>query len=139
MKNLEKYPEKIFELLASTSFEQLNTAEKLLVDQHMTESEYRDFYEIILDTKTLDQYIPIDIPIPAFSKTPRSFISKILHYKMPFYQVAAALAFCILSTAYLTQQFSLSQSSDRSKTDTISNNGVSLAEDNFPEQLVFNF
>ena len=139
MKNLEKYPEKIFELLSTTSFEQLNITEKLLVEKHMSESEYRDYHEIISDTKTLDQNILVDIPSPDFAKTQTSSISKIIHYKMPFYQVAATLAFCILSTAYLTQHFSTGQSSDITQTNTTSKTGVSLAEDNFPEQLVFNF
>lgn len=139
MKNLETFPEDIFNLLGSKKFVELTDEEKYLIKPYMTVGEYHDYHEMISDVRVLDQTIPSTIPDIRLINKRASMIKKIVDYKMPLYQVAAAIAFCIFSTATLTQHFSQSPNSNMTQIDDSSKKGVSLAEDNFPEQLVFNF
>ena len=138
MKNLEQIPGEIFDLLNSKKYTELSEKEVKMVDGWMTESEYKDYTLVIGHFKMQDD-ISVGVPQTSFKPRKKSILVKILNYQVPLYQVAAGLAMLVTASFAFQGSFLIEK---KSPNENLVNNhesiGKSLADDDYPEDLVFN-
>lgn len=129
MKNIENLPEIIFDLFSKKRFEDLDQSERQLVLQYMDEDDYIGFADVVQGFRQSDKKPITDI---TKQNAQQPIISRMLNYRMPMYQVAAAIVICVLATSVLTGHDDALRPSKE-----INAVGVSLADDDYPEDLIF--
>ncbi|GGF64536.1 hypothetical protein [Wenyingzhuangia marina] len=137
MKEIES--DKIFDLLAIKSYEELDNAERELVDKELSPTEYESFRDVIRDFKEVDESIELIKPETTFKKAQEK--KKWWNYSIPTYQVAAVLVVAMMSTFILTKN-SMKQSTDivqvNSQLDTLrtSKKSINMEEEKYPTAFV---
>ncbi len=135
MKNIDELPEELFDLFTIGDFRNLNEDQKQVVLQHINVGEFDAYAAIVCDFQVLDSKRNTDLPKPTHTPKGKSRFTRVLNYRMPLYQVAASLAICILAT---TVMYKGSNKINGTPTDsTIETVGVSLANDDYPAELIF--
>lgn len=141
MKDIQN--EKIFDLLASKSYGELNDKEKELVNAELNPSEYDELREVISDFKEIDN--TIEVVQPNTIRKEQRLKQAWWHYKVPSYQVAAVLVVAVVSTFVFTKK-SMEPSSRlveaRSvELDTLVNlkKSVNLLSEEYPSAFVINW
>ena len=165
MKEIENIPTELFELLEKKSFEELNPEEKADVLLRITKNEYEEYYKLIADFKSLDE--EMEIAPSDFEKIKESsFKGKSTKV---YYRIAAGFAilfFAALSFWEMSHQTIIddpvvllvdsiqedksSQLNDQwlsgrmemlkeSASSAKKNTGVSLANEEYPEEFVLDF
>lgn len=99
MKEIEN--EKIFDLLAEKSYQDLGNLEKAIVDKELNEQEYEDFREVVSDFKLVDAVLEFKKPKPITENKGKH--NDWWSYRMPSYQVAAVFVIAVVSTFLLTK------------------------------------
>lgn len=141
MKNKKELPEQIFDWLADKKYADLSAEEKALVDQYLTAEEYDAYAGLITDFQFTDRQLETGLPAPDFEPQPQPLWKKVLTYKIPLYQAAAAFViFGVFSMALSSWngQSTSFQLEERAAVDQ-DTMGTSLAEDDYPEELVFDY
>ncbi len=133
--NKDKIPEEIFELLASKDYSNLSNHERTLVNKFMTPNEFDTLHDTIYAFSMADDALDIQVPQLLFPKNDSSYLSKILNYPIPTYLVAAGIL--VLLGLFFVLQSSPSSESDLKDSLEVIQNGTSIANDNYPEDLVF--
>ncbi|MDO6736605.1 hypothetical protein [Wenyingzhuangia sp. 2_MG-2023] len=95
--------EKIFDLLAIKSYEELNDLEREMVAKELSKQEYNDFRDVVEGFKEKDDEIELITSKNTFKEKTLGK-RKWWNYKIPTYQVAAVLVIAILSTFMLTKK-----------------------------------
>ncbi len=116
--------EAIYDWLEHYDFDELTQAQKDVVLSEMSTREYNDMRETLKDTQTLMNKIPGKV------QARNSVVSRVFHYQIALYKVAAVVAILIVS-AYLalnwsgnsykesTEQITMVDTVYVSKTDTV--------------------
>ena len=134
--NKENLPNELFDLLAIKRFEDLNDAEKAMVLQHLSSEAYNELQMVVEQFQAADQEEIVELATPPMisSKQPFSW-RMLLHYPIPAYQVAAAVAL-LLGISFL---FRLAPTTDHApeKGIQVKQNGKPIEKDEYPEALEF--
>ncbi len=132
--------EKIFDLLANKTFQELTKDEEQLVLKEMSKEDYDDMQSIIGEFKSVDAALDIKTTIPTFkSKAKKS--TKLWNYRIPSYQVAAMILVAIVLTFGFTKSKEIQSpefvSNEQVKdTSFFPGRSVSLENEDYPENLV---
>lgn len=132
----ENIPSEIFDLLASKDYESLSGEERNLVNSIMTSEEYKNLKNIVSDFLKTDEEIKIKHRPFLFSTKRNSLLSKILNYPIPAYQVAASMM-VLVGLFLLMKPPSNNQDATSVHSLEIDTTGISVADDVYPEDLVF--
>lgn len=132
----ENIPSEIFDLLASKDYESLLGEERNLVNSIMTSEEYKNLKNIVSDFLKTDEEIKIEHRPFLFSTKRNSLLSKILNYPIPAYQVAASMM-VLVGLFLLMKPPSNNQDATSVQSLEIDTTGISVADDVYPEDLVF--
>ena len=144
MKNMENLPEAIFDLLASKAYQELNRDERSAVLEHFSAEEYDQYREVVGDFQSLDRSMIVSPGEQIASAEKPSLLRRILTYKLPVYQVAAAFLLFVFSTTTISNT-KYNRGSNHADNPVVkvdaegTNAGTSLANDDYPEALVINF
>lgn len=134
MTPFEQLPEVIFDLLAAKSYEQLSHQERVIVDKTLSAQEYDELHQLLLDFHQADEQLQPAPDTHAFPPPSRSRLTKLLHYPIPVYQVAAGVLFLIGSFLFL--RISSPQTSVEDYP-TYVRTGTAIIQDSYPDSLVF--
>lgn len=103
-----------------------------MVLAYLSKEEYQEIHESIGEFSAIDESISQTIiaqkPIPK-----QSLWSKVIHYQIPFYQVAATFLLVVSSFWWLSSQNAPSSSTKGTSIQT----NVSVGDGYYPEDLVF--
>jgi len=135
MKN-EKIPTELFDLLASKTYESLSNEEKNLVNSMMTSEEYKNLKDTVSDFQELDKDIFIQEDSFAVPVNKKSFLSRMLNYPIPAYQVAASLM-VLMGLFFLMKPSLNNQDGPSADSLVIDTTGISVAKDVYPDSLIF--
>ena len=136
MKEFENMPESIFDLLAEKKYSELTLDEKAQVDAFMNATDYESYRNIIFDFERLDQSSFTQKTELPKEKKRVSVFGKIMKYPIPLYQVAAVF---LLLGAIIFIDLEEEKTEFPEEVVQVEKAGQSLAEDDYPEELVFNF
>lgn len=131
----ENIPAEIFDLLAIKSFEQLSVLEKELVEPWLSATEYERSRSSILAFQAADQSWEIEVPPPPFKRSFQSGIRQLLSYPIPAYQVA--LGFLVVFGLFYILKDQRNPLEDPSLGTEPIAKGISIDQDEYPEDLVF--
>ena len=123
MKNVENIPDHIFDLFAINSFDELSPTDQAVVLEYMSPTDY-DAYAVVVKG-----FQAIDDPTPV--QQPGSVLARIIHHRIPLYQAAAAVVIGMLLAVGIANTAVKSQPALETPM------GVSLADENYPEGLIF--
>lgn len=141
--NIENIPNELFDLLSCKHYSELSEKEKKLVAKVMSQEEYLDYQAVINDFKELDSALEFEVPKLAIQPKNKSTLRKIINYRIPLYQVAAGVLLLTVSTfvfgfwdrGSITPFPEIKEGEVRIE----HLNGKSLAEEDYPDSLIFNF
>lgn len=132
----ENIPTELFDLLASKTYESLSNEEKNLVNSMMTSEEYKNLKDMVSDFQELDKDIFIQEDSFAVPVTKKSFLSRMLNYPIPAYQVAASLM-VLIGLFFLMKPSLNNQDGPSMDSLVIDTTGISVAKDVYPDSLIF--
>lgn len=125
--------EKIFDLLAEKSFDQLDSNEQEIVLQELSKADYEAYYTTLHEFKAIDNNFESE-------ETPKLKIeqqtSSWWQYKIPTYQVAASIALAVALTYAITQKTITYEFVSKSDSKPTLQNSISLEEEVYPENFV---
>ncbi|MBQ4819080.1 hypothetical protein [Aquimarina sp. MMG016] len=133
----ENIPEEIFELLALKDYEQLSVEERQIVEESIGADLYKDFKTTVLEFRQEDNLLEPKLEEPDFMIRKPSFLTRVLHYPIPAYQVAAVFVI-IISTFLWSQNKETKVVSTPNNSKEILQTGTTIDKDYYPEDLVFN-
>ena len=129
-------PEKIFDLLASKSFDQLKENEKEMVLSSISEEEYRDM------RKTVGEFLQADQAMEDFRqektrpvKSPKGLL-EIINYPIPLYKVAAGLLL-LMGLFLILPEYQSEKNIDLSVVRDTIQKGTPIGIDKYPDSLIF--
>lgn len=134
--NLSNIPEKIFDLLVSRSFDELNVEEKELVLDSFTKEEYQTLYEGVQEFIEADKLIAPVLANPAGTLNNKGRFNKLANYPVPLYQVAAGL-FLLIGLYFLMPEYRTEANIDLTVVRDTIQSGIPLSADRYPEKLIF--
>ena len=123
MKNVENIPDHIFDLFAINSFDELSPTDKAVVLKYMSPTDYDAYAALVKGFQAIDDPTPV--------QKPGSVLRRIIHYRIPLYQAVAAVVVGMLLAVGITDTAVKSQPAPATPM------GVSLADENYPEGLIF--
>ena len=163
----DQLPEELFDLFSSKTFGELTESERELVLTHTTADEYDQFAESVLAFSTLDNSIEINTPEIASLHQKKEEAERWWNYRIPLYQaIAASIVLAVAAVTFLqfSSDTSIVASSNTTTPITLKSIpvdedaidrhlaeikllvtkedqpvGISLADDNYPKGLVFDF
>ena len=132
-------PDKIFDLVATKSYQELTDEEKNLVTEFIDEAEYNDYHRIINDFKDLDTALDNSKRLKAdWRKKP--LVQRLLTRRIPVYQAAAAMILLFFTMAVINQYEKSDSTSvnDRSQAilpDTLDNDTLMAFADTLKDSI----
>lgn len=163
MKNVDQFPEEIFDLFATKSYDELTHTERKMIQNFIDPEEYNDMAARVQEFSSINSSIDIhqSFEAPVQAQSPFAFLKK----SIPLYQAAAAVLLCVLATYGL--QNNRQPASDHGSISTVYSNeasvnprdsqkfekrlldlkdviqtqskkvGTSLAQEDYPKELIF--
>ncbi len=150
MKNLENLPEELFDLLAEKPFSALSETEKKRVNTYLHEAEYEEYRALVLGFKQLEGAKPDAPPKLEFAPKKTPLLRRLLTYRVPVYQAATVLLL-LMAGWYGFSDSNRNQLVDEAREEVVGKQptvladstqhrpGTPLADEDYPEGLVFNF
>ena len=135
--NIEDLPEEVFDLLASKKFNELSVSEQALVSPYLSAEDYDSYHVIVNDFQLLDNSITIDSRKEEISQKQESILRRILTYRIPVYQVAGLFLLLFLSTFAISKMENGNANPEATEVQK-KKEGKSLANDEYPSELIFN-
>lgn len=134
MMPFDQLPEAIFDLLAAKSYQQLNTTERQMVDEHLSAQAYDDLHQAVQDFQKVDAQVTPRSEDQAFPPESRTIMTRLLHYPIPAYQVAAGILLvigCFFALRHTLPQAPAEEGYHYVRT------GTAINQDSYPDSLVF--
>lgn len=132
----ENIPSEIFDLLSSKDYKSLSIDEKNLVDNIMTLEEYKNLKNTVSGFQEIDEKIKIEPRSFSIPEKKVTLFSKIMNYPIPTYQVAASLM-VLVGLFFLMKPALNDQNAVSVDGLTIDTTGISVANDVYPDSLIF--
>jgi hypothetical protein len=167
MKNMEDLPENIFDWINEYAFSELNEAKRKEVLEFLTETEYEDFRMVLSNFKDLEEERDTEIQTPAFDFNAVDLQTASIQNKLNYYRFAIGFLVLLIGAVLVwksetptldfkeTESATISSSSGvqpspelinfqiQTMKQTIESNerrmGVSLADENYPDDLILGF
>ncbi len=134
--NLSNIPEKIFDLLVSRSFDELNVEEKELVLESFTKEEYHTLHEGVQEFMKADKLITPVMANPVGTSDSKRRFGKIANYPVPLYQVAAGILL-LLGIYFLMPENRSGNTIDLTVVRDTIQTGTPLSADRYPDKLIY--
>lgn len=131
--NLNHLPDRLFDIISHKKFEELSLEEASIVREQFTEEEYNEVHQFLTDFQEMDQSLDHSIRLNKEAKQ-MSLWSRIIHYQIPLYKVAAG--FIILMGSFFAYHYQYAASSDEN-IGSNSTQAVSIEDSFYPEEMVF--
>ena len=142
MTEFNNLPEEIFDLMKTASFESLSEKQKTLVLSHFSEEEYRDYHDFLVQFSEADNRMKDSVHSKLSEISDDQNSQGIRKSSISIWHALIAVVLASLISFFVGRSTSDTDCSSAelpvifAQQDTL---GKSLAEDNYPEQLVISF